>query len=46
MAKLTITTLDNDTVSIKENVLDKFISGLRGEVLLGDHPEYEEVRKI
>lgn len=46
MKKLSVITLDGDSTTISEGALEKFISGIRGEVLLKDHPQYEEVRKI
>ncbi len=46
MPNLKIATLEGDSTTLSENRLDKFISGLRGEVLLRDHHDYEEVRKI
>jgi FAD/FMN-containing dehydrogenase len=46
MGNLKVSTLDNNSTTIHESALDKFISGLRGEVLLKDHPDYDEVRKI
>jgi len=46
MGNLKVATLQGDSTTINESTLEKFRLGLRGEVLLKDHPEYDEVRKI
>ena len=46
MGNLKIFTLNDDMTTISESTLENFISGLRGEVLLNNNPEYDEVRKI
>lgn len=46
MDNLKVSTLGSNIITISESALKKFVSGLRGEVLLKDHPQYDEVRKI
>lgn len=46
MDNLKVSTLGSNITTINESTLENFISGLRGEVLLNNHPQYDEVRKI
>lgn len=46
MDNLKVSTLGSNIITISESALKKFVSGLRGEVLLKDHPQYDEVRNI
>ena len=46
MDNLKVSTLGSNIITISESALKKFVSGLRGEVVLKDHPQYDEVRKI